>query len=116
MNVRYCPDDDHESLRTELFWNEIQPYIALSKDSESAFKTMRKDKKSTNADEGLKKLLLTAAEQTQETIEDCQGMGGAAGYIQIDRQDVGHSVAGFRMVDVRSAGDGAGTDNDDNFG
>jgi len=34
-----------EYLQTELSWNEIQPYIALSKDSESAFKRMWDEKK-----------------------------------------------------------------------
>jgi len=55
-----------------------------------------------------------AAEETKEAVEDGEGMGRASGYEKIDGDDGCGAIESFRVIDVGSAGNGAGADGDDN--
>jgi len=59
--------------------------------------------------------LVDSAEETQETVEDRQGVRRAAGDEQIHRQNQLSAIANLRVINERSSGDCTGAYGDDEF-
>src|SRR5258708_36021909 len=53
--------------------------------------------------------VLNPPQQSQQTVKNRERMGGTTGNIQVHGYDRASAVVYLAMVDVRSAGDGAGT-------